>query len=265
MSKSRTLAAGLLPVYHEVVPGGSPYVYSIDSSRLAEHFAMIATLRDNIGASMPPITFDDGHISHFQHAFPFLQQQRLRGLFFVVAGWIGQRAERMNWQQLAQLAASGHEVQSHGWSHVALTHCSAVELDRELVLSRETLEQKLGIRVDAISLPYGRWNHRVLAGCEQAGYLRVYLSEPWTGGSAWQHLTLFGRFSVLRSTDAERLRRVLTGDPALLRALRTRHACKRLLRALVGDLNYHRLWRLVGRRDELDGYPPEFAARAGRP
>ena len=80
--------------------------------------------------------------------------------------------------ELKELLARGHAVQAHGWSHKMLTQCSPAELYDELRRSKETLEDVLGASVDTMSLPHGRWNRQVLAACSQAGYKKVYTSDP---------------------------------------------------------------------------------------
>src|SRR5260221_14516941 len=107
----------------------------------------------------------------------------------------------MTSSQLEQLMSAGHNVQSHAWSHEFLTGCSASQLDYELRNSRKTLEDRLGIGVDSISVPGGRWNATVLEACAAAGYQHVYTSEPMFKPvyehGVWRH----GRLMVRRETQ----------------------------------------------------------------
>lgn len=236
-------ATQLLPSYHLVLPGHSTYVYSTTTAEFCQHLQLIAT------TSLQPqsesaLTFDDCHASQFRWAFPLLERYGLRARFFAIAGRIGKRIDFMTWQQLKELVAAGHEVQSHSLSHVPLTHCCQSELSVEVSTSRAELEQRLGVRVNAISVPFGRWDHRVIEACARAGYHHVYTSDP---GPPLQleGVDLFGRFIVRRSTRLEQLRRVLTGDRRELLWLKRKQQCTLMARASVGDRVYFTLWAML--------------------
>jgi len=241
-------AIQLPPSYHLVLPEHSRYTYSSTTSEFDSHLALICS-----AASRPAdcsLTFDDAHVSQFRFAFPLLQQYRLRACFFAIAGWIGRRPDYMHWHQLRQLVSSGHQVQSHSFSHVALTRCSDAELRSELANSRSELEQRLGAAVNAISIPFGRWDLRVIDACARAGYSQVFTSDPSAprrvGGVA-----VLGRFMVRRTTTLDQLKKVLSADGHTLRWLRARHQCKLLLRASIGERAYDGLWGILRSRKSL--------------
>jgi peptidoglycan/xylan/chitin deacetylase (PgdA/CDA1 family) len=156
----------------------------------------------------------------------------------------------MTWQHLRELVAAGHEIQSHSFSHVPLVHCDEAQLARELSKSRCDLEQKLGVRIDAISVPFGRWNSRVVEACARAGYRRVYTSDPMQPLRI-SGVDVFGRFIVRRSTSLSQFQRVLACDQRELRWLRTRQRCTLLIRASVGEGAYFKLWAALRSRKRL--------------
>lgn len=239
----------LVLTYHEIVPQPSPYLYAVTCEQFEEHLRVGARwlAEAERETHLPQITFDDGHLSNYHFAYPLLKKYSQRATFFVIAGWIGGQPEYMSWQQLRELVAAGHEVRSHGWSHVLLTRCSDAELSDELRRSKLTLEDKLGVPVDSMSVPHGRWNQRVLEYAAQAGYARVYISNPWIATRKRWGVELHGRLMVKRTNNGPQLQRLRTLGASSRFLLHSRYQAKELVRLVLGDQIYHRLWsRLAG-------------------
>lgn len=243
----------LLPSYH-LVHDGAGYIYSSTEQQLESHLELLIRLADGVcgNASEARVTFDDGHASQFRYAFPLLQKHGVRAIFFAIAGWMGQRPDYMTWPQLRELASAGHEIQSHGLTHRFLTQCTDSELREEVQVARTELQQRLGAGVDAISIPFGRWNQRVLRACAAAGYTRIYTSDPKLPFRFSPEVEVRGRFMVKRSTTASDLERILTAGRGSLWFMNARHQGKLLLRAAIGDRTYHRLWGIWGSRKALE-------------
>ncbi len=241
----------LILTYHEVVPAEATYLYSVALSQLHEHLQLLAQLRiANDAATVAScVTFDDGHVSNYDYALPLLQRYAVPAIFFVTVGWTQQARDFMTWSQLRKLVAQGHEVQSHGWSHRFLTRCSERELRDELDRSRQVLQDRLGVCVEALSAPGGRWNHRVLRAAALAGYRRFYSSDPWMKPIEQNGICVFGRLMVRRDMDARQLRRLgsLRGT-ALLRQ-QAQYRLKEGIKTVLGDAIYQRLWRLAARKN----------------
>jgi peptidoglycan/xylan/chitin deacetylase (PgdA/CDA1 family) len=229
--------------YHEVMPE-SNYAYCVTSEAFAGHLKLLqACEAEGYGLQ---ITFDDGEQSQQIHAGPLLAQYGFAATYFVTPGLIGTAGKFLGWKQLAQLRDAGHSVQSHGWSHTFLTFCNDEQLAHELSASREVLEQKLGTRVDSISIPGGRWDRRVLRAAARAGYAKVFVSEPWLDREI-DGVLVVGRFMVRKTTSLDDLRRIVQRDPAVLWRLKARARVRKSLVSLVGDERYHRLWcRMTG-------------------
>jgi len=245
--------------YHEITPKPGRYVYAVDRATFAQHLRYVR----NLEASGRPqdtfaLTFDDGHASHHRYGLPFLTEVGLKGIFFITAGWTGTRPEYMDWVQLREIAAAGHEIQSHGWSHAFLTKCGLRELEHELCASRATLEDHLGVAVRSISAPGGRWDSRVLEACRRAGYTRLYTSDPWLVAREESNLLLSGRFMVRRDMKPADLRKVLTSRHSRVHILRVRHEAKRLFRSLIGDGLYEQVWRVVGSSNSRSAINQEY-------
>lgn len=80
--------------------------------------------------------------------------------------------------QVADLAKRGHEIGSHTVSHEILPLADDVELRRELVDSRRTLEQWTGAPVRGFCYPNGSHDERVAAAVREAGYAYACTTLP---------------------------------------------------------------------------------------
>lgn len=225
--------------YHGINPD-SDYAYSVSCEQFAEHIRAFATTK--FSSQPVAITFDDGVQSQYQNGFATLERYSMKATFFVLAGLIGKSQKFLRWEQLREMNAAGQSIQSHGWSHRFLTQCSDSELDQELLASRRLLEERLGTAVTEISIPFGRWNGRVLRACAAAGYRKVFHSDPWMQESG-ENLELTGRFMVRRSTTLSQMDRLRRGERGSFWKMRIHSTVKSQLRRTIGDQNYHRLWQ----------------------
>jgi len=76
------------------------------------------------------LTFDDGHPSHLELVLPRLTQYGFRGIFAIVAGWVG-TPRSIPAEGLRALQSAGMEVISHGMHHAPLVDLSPVEMRKE--------------------------------------------------------------------------------------------------------------------------------------
>jgi peptidoglycan/xylan/chitin deacetylase (PgdA/CDA1 family) len=253
----------LLPTYHLLVKNATDFIYSSTEQQLESHLQRLESLRleghNNMGK--PRVTFDDGHASQFRYALPLLQKYQIKAIFFSIAGWMDERRDYMSAAQLREIASLGHEVQSHGWSHRMLTRCTETELTQELQNSRKKLQEELGTAVDAISIPFGRWNNRVLEACSVAGYKRVYTSDLSSATRHSEKVEVLGRFMVRRSTTAHDIECVVLAKRNSLLILRAAHGCKRLVRLVMGESVYHHLWGILASRKSLDEVRGEYESQ----
>src|SRR5215471_13391362 len=189
--------------YHELAPEKPAYSYALSCGDFERHLRLAVELTNNSSGNHSPLlfSFDDGHISNYLHALPLLEKRSCKATFFIIVGRIGVHKDFMTWEHLKELIALGHTIEVHGWSHALLTRCSDVELDVELVRSKQVVEDRLGIHVTAVSAPHGRWDRRVVKACARAGYRQLYTSNPWIEQRSMEQLEIMGRLVVLQSMD----------------------------------------------------------------
>ncbi len=76
----------------------------------------------------------------------------------------------MNWEQLAVLAAEGHEIGSHGSAHEILTQLDDDALRRDVRDSGRELDRRLSQSTSSFSYPNGDVDQRVSEAVAGAGY-----------------------------------------------------------------------------------------------
>lgn len=82
-------------------------------------------------------------------------------------------ARLMTFEELAELAADGHEIGSHSMTHCMMTECADRALNFEVAESRRVLQARLGQPVDTFCYPNGNADARTAHAVAQAGYLRA--------------------------------------------------------------------------------------------
>ena len=250
MSKEqpRPLQRRLYLLYHELRPAPSGYSYITEPAVFQKHIDLFARLRTAEDSGLwPEVTFDDGHISNFEHALPILQSRNLTAQFFITVGWTGQRTGYMGWSELRQLHEAGQSIGAHGWTHTLLTHCTEKDLQIELGGARRTLEDKLGTSITTMSLPGGRYNRRVLSACEAAGYTQIYTSEPKA-----ESLPLgatVGRLNIRGDMQLEWISSLFQPESRTLDGLARQYRMKATAKTLLGDRLYEKLWAILNRKE----------------
>ena len=249
--------------YHEIIPADSRYLYRVTSSTFENHLSFISSVRKNPSATaVPQISFDDGHCSNYENAFPMLERFGLKATFFVLAGRIGTPGAYISWGQAREMASAGHRIESHGWSHRILTQCSSLELDQELSDSKREIEDRLGVEVDSISAPGGRWNERVVDACVRAGYNCLFHSNPWAPVSLRKEIRVQGRQMVTGQMDALQLQKLMRIGRIERNYLRARYAAKERARLVLGEQLYHKLWCWIANWNPEEGVEVEITGRA---
>ena len=188
-------------LYHRVVPTlpqHDPTRNCVSSAAFAGHLRWLArrgyrslALADVDaylagGAVLPrravAITFDDGYEDNYTHAWPLLQRYGFAATVFLIADVVGgdnafdrdvagyEPAAMLSAGQIHEMQRGGIVFGSHGRAHRApLTALDDRALDRELVISRRSLEGLLDAPVDYFAYPYSKVDARVEAAVARAG------------------------------------------------------------------------------------------------
>lgn len=229
------MSASALPIlmYHHVSPApglvtSTPENFAAQMAWLAEsgyHTASCADLEGFLqGRPLPKrtvmITFDDGYLDNYVHAYPTLRRYGLHAVVFAVTDWIGNGAPRpvagesgaprllnhkdcteriragqpdeaiMRWMEVERTQAEGvFEFQSHTASHTRWDKICAnaaeknAALGRDLERSRETLSQRLGLHSTHLCWPQGYFDTDYLTVAREQGFSYLYTTRPGTLGA----------------------------------------------------------------------------------
>lgn len=187
-----------LPKMSSLVSGQyvAPMLFRSELDHLIANGWEFASLNDvlegqSTSANRFAITFDDGYLSVYNHAFPLLNERNMMGTVYVVADAIGginewdhragdMRESIITRAQMCEMADAGFEIGSHTLSHPHLTTISDDQLARELADSRHKLEDIIGKEVVSLSYPYGDRDPRVIRAAMDAGYKNAVSTQIGT-------------------------------------------------------------------------------------
>jgi peptidoglycan/xylan/chitin deacetylase (PgdA/CDA1 family) len=195
------------------------------------------------GRSVPPdwvvVTFDDGNRSDFVHARPLLVEYGFGATFFVGGDRVGTDGE-LTPEMLAQMAADGLEIGSHGMTHRFLTELSAEGEEEELRLSKELLERISGTAVDHFAPAGGRIGGRGVAALKRLSYRAVFTSEFGFNVCERDRFE-FRRIPVMASTSQDRFRDIIEQARFRLLPLYAKDMGLRTARRVLGESGYRRV------------------------
>lgn len=137
------------------------------------------------------LTFDDGFLGVYQHAYPLLSKMGWPATVFLVSGLIGKQdawTERENpsgsthpllgRHEIEEMAREGFSFQSHSRSHPDLRRLAGASLAEELTGAREDLENLLRRAVPYFAYPFGWYNDEVLKAVKTSGYKAAFSAQP---------------------------------------------------------------------------------------
>lgn len=217
-------------MYHHVSPQPglvtiSPENFAAQMAWLAGngyHTASCADLENFLSGQPLParsvmLTFDDGYLDNYVHAYPILRRHGLHAVIFAVTDWIGDgparplagepgsppllnhrdcyeriRAGRaddaiMRWSEVEHTRSEAvFEFHSHTSSHTRWDKVSAnaaeksAALGSDLERSRETLRRHLGTDSNHLCWPQGYFDADYQSIAREKGFTHLYTTRPGT-------------------------------------------------------------------------------------
>ncbi|MCK4309009.1 MAG: polysaccharide deacetylase family protein [Candidatus Atribacteria bacterium] len=140
---------------------------------------LIKGLRDG---RLPPkpvvITIDDGFKSTYILAYPVLKEYNFPATLFLYTNFIEKNNFSLTWEEIREMTKNNIEIGSHTLSHCNLLRYNKNEdydtyitrVKKEIFLSKEILEDKLGKKVRFFAYPYGIYSSTIKNLVIQAGY-----------------------------------------------------------------------------------------------
>lgn len=110
----------------------------------------------NVDGPYIAITFDDGpHAKNTPKLLDLLAQRHIKATFFV----LGQNAAA-NPEILKRIAAEGHEIANHTWTHLNFSKSSDGAIRNELQRTEKLLVELTGVKPTLTRPPYGAMSQR---------------------------------------------------------------------------------------------------------
>ncbi len=179
-------------LYHKVDPQWEVGITSITPEHFKRQMTAVSqsekillpleeTLQTDAPENAVGLTFDDGYHSIKRYAAPILSKFGFRGTIFLIVDAIGKKnywEARLAWRSfqhldnnaIFSLIFDGWRIGSHCITHTSLTLLSDTDARREIVESKERLEQHFGQSVTSIAFPFGRVRQKHLEMALEAGY-----------------------------------------------------------------------------------------------
>ena len=208
-------------LYHDAVVDGDleasgfndagAELYKLDLDELKAHFNAIASARTEPPVLVTDIlegtnqdsrpwllTFDDGGVSAALHISDLLDEFGWKAHFLVTAGRIG-TSGFVDRGQVRELAARGHLIGSHSWSHPdIMSDMSRQELMEEWGRSAESLAEITGEATVVASIPRGNFSQTVAETAFESGIRALFTSEPQKTVHRVSGSLILGRYTLLR-------------------------------------------------------------------
>ncbi len=119
------------------------------------------------------LTFDGRSPDQFENVVPVLQSFKFPATFFPVSCYLCDEVgdeSVLRRHDLRDLAKLGYTIGCHTHTHRDLTVLSMAEVQREVIGSKQILEDILSQPVHAFCYPYGAWNSQIVSVVRQAGF-----------------------------------------------------------------------------------------------
>jgi peptidoglycan/xylan/chitin deacetylase (PgdA/CDA1 family) len=205
--------------YHSVGasdPAEDPHYLRVPPARFREQIGLLrkagfefTTVAELAGRSSEPglaaLSFDDGMSDNHSILLPLLLEEGIAATVFVTTGLIGQAnpwmgpgsaARMMTEDELRDLVSHGIELGAHTVNHLDMSELDEETCLREMVESRDRLEQISGVPVKTFAYPFCRFGPAAVTAAGKAGFIAAVTCE---GRGSWAPLEL--RRAMLTGRD----------------------------------------------------------------
>ncbi len=141
--------------------------------------------RSESGRPCVALTFDDGGPEwRVNEILDVLKEAGVKGTFFLLGEWV-----RANPEAVRRMAAEGHELANHSYSHPRFSWLDAAAMRGEILAARAALREVAG-RDGALFFrpPYGAYNGTLTSLLAELGYRALVMwdvdSRDWSGLAA---------------------------------------------------------------------------------
>lgn len=155
-------------------------------------------------------TFDDGFKDNLDIVAPLFEEMKIPWTIFVATSNLERGSLFLNKDDLRYLALYKFvEIGSHGHSHRPMAKLQKNELEKDLMFSKNILEDIVQRDVNSLSFPHGSFNNEVIKSALKIGFLNLCTSIP--GDNNRTSSNLYFRDSIVQYDSISNLRNKLQG------------------------------------------------------
>ncbi len=138
----------------------------------------------NLGNNLIALNFDDGYRDFYTDVYPILLKYKIKATVYIVPAFIG-GGNYMTQQQIKEIYQSGLvEIGAHTLNHIDLPSVSLEDAQKEIIESKEYIENTFGVSVESFCYPYGFYNDKIVSIVKAAGYTTAVSEALGTTQSA---------------------------------------------------------------------------------
>ncbi|NMB84252.1 polysaccharide deacetylase family protein [Candidatus Roizmanbacteria bacterium] len=116
------------------------------------------------------LTFDDGYEDFYTVVFPLLKKYQTKATVYIVYDFINRKGFLSD-KQIRELVDSDLvEIGSHAMDHISLKALPETVVRRQIVDSKNKLEERFGTRIKTIAYPFGSFDSKTVEIAKQASY-----------------------------------------------------------------------------------------------
>ncbi|MFZ2314535.1 MAG: polysaccharide deacetylase family protein [Gammaproteobacteria bacterium] len=186
---------------------------------LKEAVAYLQGKRESLPKKSIVITADDGWQSVYTYMLPIIKKHKIPVTLFIYPGTISSGKHAMTWDELKELQQTGlFDIQGHTEGHPnfkqekkrrsADSYVKFVE--QELVLSKKTLNEKLGIDVTLLAWPFGIYNDYLEQAATNAGYKMAFSIDAKPADRDYRPMAQ-PRYMILESQSMKTFQTIANG------------------------------------------------------
>lgn len=153
-------------------------------------FCNYVVAQENYKPRKIALTFDDGHASIYEIAYPLLKKYGFTATVFVTTGNIGKKIDAfhkaLTAEQIKELSVNGIEIGAHAIRHVDLRKLDRSAKMEQIIVSTRILEEITGKVVDTFSYPYSGYDEHMQRLLQESGFRGAFTVFKGRNQLSWQ-------------------------------------------------------------------------------
>ena len=142
-------------------------------------FAQALLFGDELPEQPIILTFDDGYVDAYEHAFPILQAYEMVGTFFIITQFM-ENPRYLTWGQAGLMLEAGMEIENHSVHHQNLSGRDREYLLGEIEGAAQAIQQTFLRRPEFFCYPAGRFDDTTIDIVRETGHLLAVTTQDGT-------------------------------------------------------------------------------------